>query len=112
MFDEITLASRAGDTSSCPAATAGDPVVALWSERNRLAAEGDEADAAGDEARTAEIDERMLAIDQTICRTLATTLPGVLAQMELLALIRNAFAPDEDDGILEVNIRAAIATMN
>ena len=128
MFDEITFNRRRDDTHPAPRANgvyhlppdftdaagnagADDRVVALWAERNRLAAEADEADAAYDQARTDEIDERVLAIDLTICRTLATTLPGVLAQMHLLAMMRKAFVPDDDDEFLSVNIRAAIVAL-
>ena len=113
MFDENTLVSRnnGDDASSAADAIADDPVVALWAERNRLDAIAAEADAAHDQARTDEIDERVLAIEQTMCRTLATTLPGVLVQMDFLAMMRKSLVPDDDDEILSANIRAAIVAL-
>jgi hypothetical protein len=113
MFDENTLNNRNnGDDASSPAgAIAADPVCSLVAERTRLDAIAAEADAAHDQVRTDEIDERVLAIEQTMCRTLATTLRGVLAQMDLLVMLRNDFEPDDDDKFLSVNIRAAIVAL-
>ncbi len=125
-FDENTLADsdllaaerkiaalRAKSDAFAAAGNAGadDPVVALWAERNRLDAIAIEADAAHDEARVDEIDTRMMAIEQTMCRTLATTLPGVLVQMDFLAMMRKSLVPDDDDEFLSVNIRAAIVAL-
>ena len=110
MFDEITLNHRTGgdDTGGLIAA---DQLVALWSERNRLNEAADEADLAHDEARLKELDLRRIAIEETMVRTPATTLPGILAQVDLLAWVRNGFEPGDDEEILLENIRAALVAL-
>lgn len=109
MFDEITFNNRSGEApGAVAAAIMADPLVAWWVERNWLAAAAAEADLAHDEDRADELDLRRVEIEEKMERTIATTLSGVLAQVDLLRA--DGFEAGGED-ILSTNIRAAIAAL-
>ncbi|MGA8549020.1 MAG: hypothetical protein WB678_02165 [Stellaceae bacterium] len=90
----------------------GDPVVAMWAERNRLDAAASEAGEADDEDRRDELIEQCCAIDKRIARTRAHTVDGMLAQFDLLEWRALSFAEDDEDKVLRATIRAGLGDMH
>jgi hypothetical protein len=87
-----------------------DPLVALWAERQRLAALWIDAHDADQDARAAELGNQYQAIDERIMKTPAVSLAGILAQLDLLEIIAELYPGDEDCKLLET-IRAGLVEL-
>jgi hypothetical protein len=87
-----------------------DPVAAMWVERNRLDRLATEADIARDEDLRDELDDQRMAIEDQMPRTRATTIAGILAQVEL-QWRRVSFVECEEDKLLLSTIRAGLVDM-
>jgi hypothetical protein len=84
-YDAIRTVALKGDRASV--VSDPDPVVAMWAERNRLDAAATEADRVHDNERSNELDDQRASIEEQIMNTPATSIAGLLGQVELLATV-------------------------